>query len=275
MKIEKFKALNWLIFFEIILLLLSFIFVVRIEATDELWNFQNINKLCNHFTMYKDTNNITTPLFFYLGYIMLLLSFSNYFLVYRIYGILIFTLIFYLIYRIARNLKMNMNLIHTYLSLFLLVLFQIITTSANYNYLAVLFYLIGLNLYVSNKSSNLKQAILFLCIFFTKQNIGLFYLLAILITELYTSKEFKKYILDQLKKVVFILIPCILFFGLYKYIGIWDSFIDYCFKGISEFSSKNIIFSAEPFTFIVPLCFILLTLFINATKKKYFSSIEN
>ena len=271
---SKFTLLNCFIVFEILLLVLSLIFIVRIKATDELWNYQNINKLYNHFQIYKDTNNITTPLFFYFGYLLIILSFSNYYFVYRIYGLIIFALIFYLIFIIAKKLKMNMNLIHVYLSLLLLVLFQIITTSANYNYLAILFYLIGLYLYISNSSSNLKQAILFLCIFFTKQNIGIYYLICILVTELYTNKGLKKYFWDQLTKIIFIVVPCVLFYGLYNYLGIWNSFIDYCFGGISEFSSKNIAFSAEPFTYVVPLSFILLTIFINATRKKYFSSVD-
>lgn len=273
-KIETY-LLNCFIILEVVLLILSLLFIVRIEATDELWTFQNINKIYNHFTIYKDSNVITTPLFFYIGYIFLLFSFTSYYFVHRIYGIIIFSLIFFVSYRIIYNLKMNHNLIHAYLSLLLLALFQIITTGANYNYLAVLFYLIGLNLYISNKNSNFKQAIVFLCIFFTKQNIGIYYLLCILITELYLSKDFKKFLLDQIKKLLLIILPCVTFYLIYSHLGIWEAFIDYCFKGVSEFSKENIAFSAEPFDYIVPLSYILLTVFINVTKRKHFASFED
>ena len=51
-----------------------------------------------------------------------------------------------------------------------------------------IFILIGINLYITKKSTNLKQGILIFLIFFTKQNTGIFYALSILIYELLNNK---------------------------------------------------------------------------------------
>ena len=44
---------------------------VNLESSDELWNFQNIYKMYNGFQIYKDANVIITPLFFWIGEIIL------------------------------------------------------------------------------------------------------------------------------------------------------------------------------------------------------------
>lgn len=51
----------------LIIILSAFTFNMKLEVGDDLWNFSNIYKMTNGYTIYKDINVIITPLFFYLG----------------------------------------------------------------------------------------------------------------------------------------------------------------------------------------------------------------
>ena len=76
----------------------------RIEVTDELFTFANTYKLYNGINLYSQNNVIDTPLFFWIGNLFLKV-FGNNFFVYKIYGIIIFEVIFLLQLNILRKLK--------------------------------------------------------------------------------------------------------------------------------------------------------------------------
>ena len=250
------------------------IFLVPITANDELWNFQNIYKMFNGLTIYNDSNVIVTPIFFYIGYIILKFFSAN-IIFFRIYNLVIYFLLYFIIFKILKNLKVCKNLTLLYTIFAFLLTFQVVPSGANYNTLAILFSLIGLSLYVSKKSNNLLQGLIAFLVFFTKQNIGIFYIISVLIYELYINKLSKKYIINQIKKLLFFLIPtCILLLKLYFDNNIFG-FFNYCFGGLLEFGKNNFAFYASSYYLLIPIITIVLFVIALYYRNTIFKKLEN
>lgn len=255
------------IFITILLIIISFllIFSVTITANDELWTFQNIYKMFNGFKIYVDSNVITTPLFFYIGNLLFKLLKANFF-IYRIYNTIIYLVFFYLIFKILKNLNVckNLNLLYTVFAI--LFIFQLVPAGANYNTLAIVFSLIGLNLYASKKSNNVLQGFLFFLVFFTKQTTGILYILSVLIYELYIEKFSKKYILNQLKKFATFLVPSSIVLLKLYFDNNLIAFLNYCFGGIFEFGRSNLVFSASAYYICIPVITLFLYILMFSLK---------
>ena len=183
--------------FVIILLFISLIgvsFYINLDVNDELWNFQNVYKMYNGYQIYEDANVICTPLFFYIGKLLFDVLGANFF-VFRIYNILIFMFYYFMIYKILRLLKVNMK-ISLGGTLVLLVFgnYLLVRVMANYNSLAIAFCLLGIyflikNQITMNNKNILIQSIICFLIILTKQNIGLFYLIALFATIIIKHKK--------------------------------------------------------------------------------------
>lgn len=142
---EKLKKIVNIDFFAIcifFIILLSNVFYVGFGAVDELWNFSNIYKMCNGYTIYKDLNVIITPLFFYLGEVIFKLIGPNY-LSFRIYNLVIYFALLYLIYNIFKTLKIEKISSIMYTLIIYMFVYITIRAGANYNCLAILLYLLG------------------------------------------------------------------------------------------------------------------------------------
>lgn len=260
-----------------ILLSISVIFLVFgniLVSSDELWNFQNLCKMSNGLIIYKDANVIITPIFFYIAHVILSVFGTN-ILVFRIYSFLIYICIFILIYEVFKNLKVSKHVIVAYLVLILEFIFQIISAGANYNLLAVLFLLIGLNLYITKRSSNLKQGILIFLIFFTKQNIGVLYAIIVMAYEFYKNKLSKKFIVDQFKKFFFFLIPTILLILQMYFKGNLLDFINYTFGGLLDFGKSNLLFATTGYYPLIFVFSIILYVFIIVKRDLFTEVISN
>lgn len=232
--------------FVIILLFISLIgvsFYINLDVNDELWNFQNVYKMYNGYQIYEDANVICTPLFFYIGNLLFNILGANFF-VFRIYNILIFLFFYFLIYKILRTMKVNMKI--SLACTFILLIFQdysLVRVMANYNSLALVFSLFGIYLLIKNQieMSNkniLIQAIICFLIILTKQNIGLFYLIALLCIIII---KYKKESIKNILKIFLILGIFSIVFILYLYFkGILNDFINYTVLGISDFANKNV-----------------------------------
>lgn len=155
----------------ILLIALLIIFFTEIEASDELWNFQNVLKMINGFTIYKDANVIITPIFFYLGFAFLKI-FGTTILAFRVYNLLINLFIFFMIYKIFNTLKISKHISSLFITLIFIQILSIITSGANYSSLAVSFVLIGINLYLNKNYNSFLHGFIMFLVFFTKQNIG-------------------------------------------------------------------------------------------------------
>lgn len=232
--------------FVIILLFISLIgvsFYINLDVNDELWNFQNIYKMYNGYQIYEDANVICTPLFFYIGNLLFNILGANFF-VFRIYNIVIFIFYYFMIYKILRVLKINRKISLVSTLVFLAFgNYALPRVMANYNSLAVAFCLLGIYLLIKNqiKMNNkniLIQSIICFLIILTKQNIGAFYLIALLGTIII---KYKKESIKNILKICLILsIFSIAFMLFLHFQGILDGFINYAILGISDFANNNI-----------------------------------
>lgn len=252
-----------------VFLIIYFIFLERFTLSDELWNFQNILKMCNGLTIYKDANVIITPIFFYIGYFLLKIFGTN-MIVFRIYNLIIYIGILFIIYKILKNLNISKHLRIIFEVLIFLFMFSLVTVGANYNMLAVCWILLGINLYITKKSNNINQGILISIIFLTKQNIGVLYAIAIILYELYLNKFSKKFILDQFKKFFFFLIPTLVVCLQMVIKGNFFYFINYAFGGLFNFGEKNLIISIFEYFYIFPIAETILY-FYTINKKSIFN----
>ena len=129
----------------LVILLILPIFFISINSEliigDEIWNFQNIMKIINHGKIYVDANVIVTPMFYFIGTSIVKL-FGAYLLGFRIYNGIIFSLLILFSFFMFRTLKVDNIKSMIYSLIIFLFLMPYISVGANYNVLAVLFYLI-------------------------------------------------------------------------------------------------------------------------------------
>lgn len=216
---------------------------VALVNGDELWNFQNTYKIYNGYTIYNDANVIVTPLFFIIGDFLFKILGANFF-VFRIYNAIIFTFYYFMTYAILRKLKVNKKISITF-TLILMVIFNygLVRIMANYNPLAIAFCMLGIYLmlckkdYFSNKNIVIQALITFVVIL-TKQNIGLFYYLALITVILITEKD--KRLLKILKLTGILAILGIIFLYILKINNNLEGFFNYAVLGIGQFAQNNI-----------------------------------
>ena len=256
----------------------------KIEITDELFTFANTYKLHNGVSLYSENNVIDTPLFFYIGNIFLSVLGANFFVykiygivifeviflisrrfsvklyvkissekyergvfmlsIYKIYGIVIFEVIFLISLNILRKLKVPTGRAVVYILLILLPFTKtLFVNGANYSTLALLFWLLGMNFVIKKDKFEVKpiqQGIISALVFATKQNIGVYYLIAITLFTIYNYRKERKTILKKLVStyIIFALITAIWCIILALQ-GQFIDFINYCVLGIGEFAKNH------------------------------------
>ena len=230
----------------IILLFISLIgvsFYINLDVNDELWNFQNVYKMYNGYKIYEDANVICTPLFFYIGNLLFNILGANFF-VFRIYNILIFMFYYFMIYKILRLLKVNRKIsLGCTLILLLFGNYLLVRVMANYNSLAMALCLFGIYVMIKNQiemnnKNILLQSIICFLIILTKQNIGVFYLIAMIMVLIIKNK--KSSIKTIFKLFVFISIFLMIFLAYLKINGNLEGFINYTILGIKTFANNNV-----------------------------------
>ena len=238
---------------------------MKLEVGDDLWNFSNIYKMTNGYTIYKDMNVIITPLFFYLGEIFLKIFGKN-LMIYRIYAIsIIYLFLFLEIYILYRKIKIK-NIDATLFTVLITIITILSLGMASYNMLAIAFAILGIiNLlkYKRNIIDNIIQGIIIFLIFMTKQNIGIYYICGLALSNLLKYKKIKitfKYTFVQI--TTFLLLFAIYLLATKNY-NMYD-FINYAFLGISEFAIKNLKcridkIILELFEIIISIIMIVLT----------------
>ena len=77
MKNKKTFLANALIIGLSSIIVYAFIYLVLVVSGDELWNFNNAYKMYNGYTLYKDSNLIITPFFFYIAYALFDIFFTD------------------------------------------------------------------------------------------------------------------------------------------------------------------------------------------------------
>ena len=261
------KHENIFIIFFIILITIGYCFDVYLGRGDEIWNFQNICKMLNGYKIYTDANVITTPLFHFIGFLFLKIFGQN-ILVFRIYNLFIMIIMYFLIYKILEKLCKNKFSIFVYFFIIMIETIMLCAGGANYNALAINFVLLGVYLNLKwieeKKQHNAIQGIIMFLVLFTKQNIGVFYILGICLYQLIKEKNIKNIIKQMVTLGIFVGISMIIFI----HFDIFNDFINYAVLGIGEFAKENI--GGSIINLIKVLCFAIfvsiLTVFL--IKKK-------
>lgn len=249
----------------LIVILSAFTFNMKLEVGDDLWNFSNIYKMTKGYIIYKDMNVIITPLFFYLGEIFLKMFGTN-MMVYKIYAFsIIYLFLFLEIYILYRKIKIK-NIDATLFTVLITIITILSLGMASYNMFAMAFVILGIiNLlkYKRNIIDNIIQGIIIFLIFMTKQNIGIYYICGLALSNLLKYKKIKitfKYTFVQI--TTFLLLFAIYLLATKNY-NMYD-FINYAFLGISEFAIKNLKcridkIILELFEIIISIIMIVLT----------------
>ncbi len=168
------------------------IFSVCLGTGDEIWNFANIYKMVNGYQIYKDANVIITPVFFIIGEIAFKILGANYF-IFRLLDSLIYSTMILIVYNILKQLKIRKSNALLYTLIIHYFMYTIVHGGANYNILAIMLVLLGI--YITIKYNNTKRfailnGIIIYLIIFTKQNIGVYYLLGTILMRIFNKKRY-------------------------------------------------------------------------------------
>lgn len=168
------------------------IFSVCLGTGDEIWNFANIYKMVNGYQIYKDANVIITPVFFIIGEIAFKILGANYF-IFRLLDSLIYSTMILIVYNILKQLKIRKSNALLYTLIIHYFMYTIVHGGANYNILAIMLALLGI--YITIKYNNTKRfailnGIIIYLIIFTKQNIGVYYLLGTILMRIFNKKRY-------------------------------------------------------------------------------------
>lgn len=241
----------------IAIILLANVFNILLTNNDELINFLNTYKMANGLTIYKDTNVIITPLFFYIGEAFLSLFGEN-FLVYRAYNLILVTILYVLCYNILKTLKLSKKSSLFYTLVIILFTYEIAQAGANYNVLSYIFWELGLLSILKMKESkykNILQGIILFLVFLSNQKLGVGYAFGVAIYAIY-SKNIKGLIKQLLTAGA---LTAIFLLHLYMQNNLYN-FINYTILGIGEFANENIVINKN--TLLSGSLFIVLTVII-------------
>lgn len=134
----------------------------------------------------------------------------------------------------------------------------IILDGASYNVLAMVLVLAGLfNLMKkgTSKKKIIPQGILMFLIFFTKQNIGVYYIISVIAFELILNRNKKGNILNLVKMGIVAYILLMVSIIIMHFTGILEGFINYAIMGLSEFKENLFI---EKMNMFILLCAVLV-----------------
>ncbi len=224
---------------------------------DEMWNFQNIYKMYSGYQIYKDANVIVTPLFFYIVEFIFKIFGAN-FLVFRIFNIIVNVILYLLIYLIFKNITKSKQKSILYTLITLYISNATLMSMANYTSFAVMLYILGIFLNVKGNKNYILQGFIIFLIFMCKQNIGIYYILGMIIQLIAIEKISKKNIIEFCKKICMFIFLFVIY-CIYLYLqGNLYYFISYCFLGINEFGIRNIAADMH----VIELIFILLCIVI-------------
>ena len=221
--------------------------------------------MSNGLTIYQDTNVIITPLFFYLGEIILNI-FGNNILVFRTYNLILSTIMYLLCYQILKTLNVKKRLSMLYTILIVMFTYGIIGAGANYNILAYIFFQLGVWLILKMKVGTKKdifQGIILFLVFFSNQKLAAGYFAALVIYALW-NKNLKSLIKEL---AVTAILVGIYFIYLYTQNNLYN-FINYTILGISEFGARNSIFKSSFIINIIPVLSAVFTIAMYITLAK-------
>lgn len=243
-------------------------FKVNFYPYDESWNFQNMYKIFEGMTIYKDANVIITPLFFIVGQLLFKILTPT-IMTFRIYNLILCLILYSLIFVILNKQIKSKLRSFLYLVIFLNFSIGTVTGGANYNVLALIFVCAGILTFFYKRQSRYyhyyQGLIVFLC-FFTKHNIGALYGIGLLVYEIIFSKN--DYIKNNIKKFIAFIIPVFIYIIYLVINNNLYNFINYVFLGMGSFINNIAVEWSSLLLLICPMT-LLLYIFTRKINKKY------
>ena len=286
------KKTNKKIIFDILIFLLmlmasiSVILLKRLDDLDELWNYNFARNISMGLIPYKDFNMIVTPLFSFIGGIILKLTVDK-LIVMRISAAIITTTILFVSYKIFSLLNIKKQVSIIFLAIMFLLFQNLISFDYNWTILLITLIILysELKLYTNNKNIfeinhkyDLIIGILSGTAFLCKQTAGLlvaFIFVTNKILFIHKSKEnFKMFCKIFIYRTIGVLIPIIVCFIYLVINQAFGDFISYAVKGTREFSNyyfyTNLIgFDAVGFlAILLPITIIIEIILVLLKKNK-------
>lgn len=249
---------------------------IYLEASDEIWNFQNVYKMYNGFKIYEEINVIITPFFFWVSEAIFHILGAN-LCVFRLSNCVMMAILFLYTYKIFKKLNLPKPL--SLLAVFFIILqqfFLLIRICFNYNTMALLFFVIGVYYLINEKTKNnvFIQAIITILIILTKQNTGIYYLLGNIIYLCISKNSIKEKVKGVLKYISIILIGGIAFIIYLIVDNNLLNFLNYTFGGVLEFANENLIFDISGIAFMISVMAINIIVSIFFIIKNHVSNKE-
>ena len=256
---KKEKIFVFFMFISLFGFILSTILINPLGDLDEIWNYNVARNIAKGLIPYKDISTITTPFLPMLNSIFLRF-FADELIVMRILAAILLIGIFYVIYKILKNITTENNI--SFIMTFAIAILFSKSYCIDYNYMTLFLTLVltyneilkkkkcetNNNLILKDKNQilfDIKQGILAGLTVCTKQSIGFFVAMATVIypfLEINASKKEKIFSKQKMKQVGLricgIAIPVILLVLYLSVTGAWNDFISYAVKGISTFSNS-------------------------------------
>lgn len=225
---KKFKYKKDLIFIFILLFFSGLFFPsINNQISDSFWNYSFTYSMSKGYVPYIDFNVIVPVFYHFLGSVFLKLFGSGYH-IFILYHTLLFTLLFYFLFKLYER--------KAYLFLLLIIFSYFLLIQPTYNsFLLLLFFAI---IYLEKKKPNdyLIGTVIGLAII-TKFTIGAFFFLP----SFFYIKEPKKI----LKRIAGALVPIVLFI-IYLFINNnYKEFFDLCILGLFNFKKNNSIYKTS------------------------------
>ena len=224
--------------------LFSFVLKKQVNNLDEIWNFNISNQIANGLTPYKDISMITTP--FFAGLIAIFLKFfSNELIIFRFLTAIVSTLICFFTYKIFQKLinKKIISLILT--SVFVIIYYEFFSLDYNFGMLLINLIILFIELKnrenENNKRKDLFVGILAMLAFLTKQTIGLFIILEVIIFKLIKIKKKEDigiYFKEVGIRILGMIIPASIFLIYLISTNSFHDFISYTLLSINTFSNN-------------------------------------
>ena len=148
---------------------------------------------------------------------------------------------------------------------------------ANYNTLSLAFFVIGLSCMLKEnltKKDFILQGMIAFLITFTKQNMGIYYLLAVMVVIFFEKMTVKKKMMNLFTVLILFFLLGIGSIVYFQYAGILNGFIDYAILGIREFGEKNILINKPLFVFWILVVGLNIFMIKHMKKKTLINSKE-
>lgn len=204
---------------DILILIIIFIYtgilITYSNADNDLiWNYGFSYNFANHLLMYKDYNMVITPLYPFLGGILMRILGNN-FLIFNLYNTILSTILYYYLYK---------KYPHTFIPSIILISFIL---RPSYNFLVLFLVLILLNI---NEEKDFFIGFILGLLFLTKQSFIL-----LILPSIYLITKPKR----LFKRIGAFFLPCLFFLIYFILTNTFLDFLNYTFLGLFSFSSKN------------------------------------